>query len=310
MSLPARALRPLVSRAYAFKRRHRIGERFLARHPTLSRALMALLRPFKSRSIVDVHSHVLEVDAADYLGLTINRVYEPELTRFFERSVRSGQTAIDLGAHIGYFTLLFAQLVGPEGCVVAFEPDDENFEILKRNVQANGYANVALRRQAVADRSGRTLLYRSPVNSGDHRLVDDGAREAVEVEVVALDEVLPQLRGVVQWIKLDVQGAELAALRGMRSLIDSCPELTIVTEYWPRALAEFGEEPSDLFALLRPLGFDINELLADGTLRATSAEDVFARVTVEDGTYVSVVFSKPAVELSPAALVTDSPVAP
>jgi FkbM family methyltransferase len=293
MGLLARALRPGVSRLYEFKRRHRIGNRFLAHHPGFEQAVMAFLRPFKSDSVVDVHGHLLKVDPVDYLGLSINRAYEPDVTHFFKNSVRNGQTAIDVGAHIGYFTLLLARLVGPAGRVVAFEPDAENFELLERNVRANGYANVALHRQAVADRSGPGLLYRSPVNPGDHRLVDDGCREAVEIEVVSLDNALLEFRGSVHWIKMDVQGAELSALRGMRFLIDSCPELAIVLEFYPRGLAQFGADPAELLALLAGLGFGVNEILADGTSRVVAGDDVLGCASIEDGTYLNLLFTRP-----------------
>jgi FkbM family methyltransferase len=289
--LLARALRPAVARAYAFKRRYRIGDRFLARHPRLADRLMTLLSPFKTRSVVDVHGHVLQVDPSDYLGLTINRVYEPEVTRFLQESVRSGQTAIDLGANIGYFTLLLAQLVGPEGRVFAFEPDPANFELLERNVGANNYTNVTCFRKAVADRSGRTLLYRSASNPGDHKLVDDGSREAVEVEVVALDDALPELRGSVHWIKMDIQGAELAALGGMRALLDSAPELTVVTELSELTLAEFGASVAELVSLMSRFGFGVNQILADGTLQAVSPEDR-SRITAKDGAYLNVAFTR------------------
>ena len=95
-----------------------------------------------------------------------------EVTTFLKAHVGPGQTAIDLGANIGYFTLLLAQLVGQDGQVVAFEPDPENFQLLERNVRANGYTNVAVRREAVADYSGRAPLFLSDVNPGDHGLAD------------------------------------------------------------------------------------------------------------------------------------------
>jgi FkbM family methyltransferase len=273
------------------KRRYGIGDRFLANHPRVTRWLMSLLAPFKSRSIVDVHGHKLTVDPGDYLGLTINYIYEPEVTAFLQREVRRGDRAIDLGANIGYFTLLLAKLVGPEGHVIAFEPDSENFALLEQNVRANDFENVDLRRQAVADRSGTTLLYRNPVNPGDHRLVGDSRMEREEVEVVRLDDAAEKEFGRLGWIKMDVQGAELAALRGMHGLIASCPELRIVSEIFPRALADFGDDPAELSSLI-DAGFAINELLEDGSVRVTTLADVLDRANVGNGKYVNVVFSK------------------
>ncbi len=252
---------------------------------------MALLRPLKSHSVVDVHGHLLEVDEHDFLGLTINRSYEPDVTAFLKGNVAAGQTAIDLGANIGYFTLLFAQLVGDDGQVVAFEPDPDNCLLLEQNVQANGYTNVTVRREAVADYSGRAPLFLSDANPGDHSLTDaDGRRDSVDVDVVTLDSALAHLGGRVHWIKMDIQGAELAALRGMRSLLQSCPELTVVTEFCPQALTRFGEDPVDMLSLLIQAGFDVRELERSGATREARPEEIAQRVSVEDGTYVNVVF--------------------
>ncbi len=291
MKLARHALRSGLRWAYMTKRRYGIGDRFLANHPRVTRSLMSFLAPFKSRSIVDVHGHTLTVDPGDYLGLTINYVYEPDVTSFLQRSVKRGDRAIDLGANIGYFTLLLAKLVGPEGHVIAFEPDAENFALLEQNICANDFENVDLRRQAVADRSGTTLLYRSPVNPGDHRLVGGSRMDREEVEVVKLDDVAEQEFGRLRWIKMDVQGAELAALRGMRRLIASCPDLTIVSEVFPRALADFGDDPAELSSLI-DAGFAIKELLEDGALRVTTLANVLDRANVANGKYLNVVFSK------------------
>jgi FkbM family methyltransferase len=286
-----RALRSLIRAAYTTKRRHGLGDRFLANHPRVTRSLMSLLVPFKSASMVDVHGHIIKVDPGDYLGLTINSVYEPDVTFFLERSVKKGDRALDLGANIGYFTLLLAKLVGVEGHVIAFEPDAQNFALLEQNVRANDLENVDLRRQAVSDRSGTTFLYRNPFNPGDHRLVGDAGMPREEAEMVALDDVVRQEFGRLRWIKMDIQGGELAALRGMRSLIASCPDLTIVSEVFPRALADFGEDPAELSSLIDE-GFAIRELRSDGTLRDTTLARVFDCANVSNGKYVNVVFSK------------------
>lgn len=286
-----RALGSLLGWAYMTKRRYGIGDTFLANHPRLTHRLMALLAPFKSDSVVDAQGHRLNVDPGDFLGLTINRVYEPDVTSFLQRSVKKGERAIDLGANIGYFTVLLAHLVGPEGQVIAFEPESENFALLEQNVATNGYANVDLRRQAVADRSGLTFLYRNPTNPGDHRIVAGNRTEGEEVEVVALDDAAGPEFGLVRWIKMDVQGAELAALRGMRRLIESCPSLTIVTEVYPRALHEFGDDPAELSWLV-DAGFSVSELLRDGSLRRTTLADLLGRSTVANGKYENVVFAK------------------
>jgi FkbM family methyltransferase len=294
----ARVLRPIVAWAYGLKRRYGLGERFLARHPTLTHSLMSLLRPVKQSSVIDVHGHVINVDDDDYLGLTITRIYEPDVTRFFQAHVLTGQVAVDVGANIGYFTLLFARLVGPSGRVIAFEPHAGNFRLLESNVAANGYANVELRQQAVGDRTGSAPLYLSSVNPGDHRLVGRGGGESLTVDVVALDHKLPELRGKLDWVKIDVQGGELDVLNGMRSLIRTSPNLTIVLEFAPIALEEFGAEPGQLLGLLQEAGFDVLAPRWDGRTRRCSIDDLLERVRTGDARHTNLVFARPG---SPAA---------
>jgi FkbM family methyltransferase len=283
-------LRPAIRVAYGVKRRYGIGDRFFAHHPKVVDAAIWLLRPFKDQSVVDVHGHFLRVDPNDYLGLTITREYEPGVTRYLTRSVLPGQTALDLGAHVGYFTLLLARLVGPAGRVVSFEPDPDNFLLLEQNVRTNGYRNVSLEMSAVSDRSLRGTLFLSELNSGDHRLFGEADRSGIEVDVVALDDRLADLQGVVRWIKMDIQGAELHAVRGMRTLFDSCPQLTVVTEFMPTALLEAGSLPEALFTFFDGLGFRAYQLGYEGDLHTTSVDEALSRTA--DGTYLNLVFDR------------------
>jgi FkbM family methyltransferase len=224
--------------------------------------------------------------------LTVTRIYEPEVPRYLQAHVRSGDLAVDVGANIGYFTLLFARLVGPEGRVIAFEPNADNVRLLRQNVDANAYTNVEIHSQAVADSSGRSFLYLSPDNPGDHRLVKSDSRSAVPVNVVALDDALPELCGKLDWLKVDVQGAELAALRGMRSLIDSSAKLTIVLEFAPRAMDEFGTQPEQLLGLLFESGFEAFAPQWDGTVRKCSVDDLMRRAHSDDRTYTNLIFAR------------------
>jgi FkbM family methyltransferase len=182
--------------------------------------------------------------------------YEPFETEWVQNLVRPGDAVLDLGAHIGYYTLLLARWVGPYGRVVAFEPDPTNFALLQRNVAANGYRHVELFNRAAADRSGPTLLYLSSDNAGDHRVwAPTEARPSVAVETVELDRLFGDADRHFDFIKMDVQGAEYAAARGMRGLLGRPGRRYLVTEYWPLGLRSAGAEPADYLGLLEELGF-------------------------------------------------------
>jgi FkbM family methyltransferase len=183
-------------------------------------------------------------------------VFEPLLTELMPMLVRPSDVVLDVGAHVGYFTLQLARLVGPTGHVHAFEPDPDSFALLRHNVQLNGYANVTCNNLAVSDRCQATRLYRNPDNAGDHQLYcSDASRESIEVEAVSLDHHFAAHPGGIAFIKMDIQGFEQAALAGMRALLARCPRLTMLTEFWPYGLDWAGGSAAGFLRLLQDDGF-------------------------------------------------------
>lgn len=187
--------------------------------------------------------------------------FEPFETELVVNEVRPGDVALDLGAHIGYYTLLLARLVGPSGRVVAFEPDPLNYAILCRNVALNGLTNVELHPLAASDRPGRLKLYRSGDNAGDHRLhpaAED--RPAVEVGVVTVDELLAGRAAGVDFVKMDVQGSEGAVLEGMAGVLGRSRLVKMAFEFWPLGLERAGYGAGRLLTRLGSLGFRLYEV--------------------------------------------------
>jgi FkbM family methyltransferase len=199
--------------------------------------------------------HQMYLGANDDLGLSVNGIFTPHETAAFRREIREGDTVVDVGANIGYFTLLFARLVGPKGRVFAFEPEPTNFELLRKNVELNGYRNVTLVPKAVSDISGTGQLYLTP-HKGDARIFDshDG-RTSVAIETIRLDDFFADDPGGLDFIKIDIQGAEPAALRGMVKLLERHRNARVVLEYWPIGLKLFGEEPEVFLRSLTDSGF-------------------------------------------------------
>lgn len=186
---------------------------------------------------------------------SVDGVYEQTETCAVRRILRPGQVFIDVGAHVGYYTVLAARIVGPGGIVHAFEPDPENAAVLRRNVGA--FPGIAVVHEcAVSDRSGRALLYRSTENSGDHRLYETPGRAAVDVMVMTLDSVFLRSRPV-DFIKIDVQGEECRVLRGARALLEGSPRITGMIEFSPEHLRLAGSRPEELLEMLVGLGFRI-----------------------------------------------------
>ena len=151
--------------------------------------------------------------------------YEPGVVQGLEELVQPGWTAVDVGANIGYFTLLMANRVGPQGKVIAFEPLAENFRILKENIQLNGHSNVIAENLALMSRAGRIELRSATPGAitwvASVKIDQNSAVESQSVEAVTLDEYV-QRKGIakVDFLKIDVEGAEASVLEGATSVLD------------------------------------------------------------------------------------------
>ncbi len=179
-------------------------------------------------------------------------------TGIVKKCVKPGDTVVDIGAGAGYYTLIFARLVGTSGKVFAFEPDPSNFALLQRNVKKSGCQNVILVNKAVSDMAETVKLYKSPYHLRDHRTYDTGdGREAIAVDSIRLDDYFKNFPNKINFIKIDIQGAEWAAIAGMRGLLNKNKKLTLLTEFWPVGLAQFGIEPKSYLSQLQEHGFTV-----------------------------------------------------
>jgi FkbM family methyltransferase len=250
----------------------------------LRSAVGAVQRHQRSHAWVFGHHMFLDPDDTVIAPLlSISGSFEPLETELVHRTVGLGDTVVDVGANVGYYTLQFARLVGPAGHVFAFEPDPQNFALLKSNIRQNGYANVTLIQKAVAAQSGTLRLFRNSENRGDHRTyASDPSRESVEVESVALDDFFANHSGRIDFLKFDIQGAEAAALQGMRKLLARHRRLRMAMEFWPRGLHLAGSQPEQLLRDLLDLGFAIEVIdEASGRLLPLDVPALLARLPIE-----------------------------
>ncbi len=220
----------------------------------------AVYRWLKPKKVL-VQGHIMWLDETDTLELATREVYEPLETALFQKEIRKGQTIVDIGANIGYYTLLAARLVGPQGRVYAFEPDPTNFALLQKNVEANGYTHVTLVNSAVSNKTQRMKLFLNPTNKGDHRLYDskDG-RASITVQTLRLDDFFRQLDKKVHFIKMDIQGSEAKAFEGMRGILKRNRGVKLVTEFSPGSLKLNGSDPQKYLVSLKKLGFKLWEI--------------------------------------------------
>src|SRR3972149_1202330 len=152
--------------------------------------------------------------------------------------VHRGMTVVDVGANIGVYTRYLARLVGPDGRVIAIEPSPVNCMRLRSMVV--DFSNVRIISGAASEFSGEMILYVSSIANIDHRTYEtDEQREKVMVQAYRLDEVLEEYKHV-DFIKMDIQGYELHALRGLENTLRNNPDLNIILEFWPYGLRKAG----------------------------------------------------------------------
>lgn len=191
--------------------------------------------------------------------------YEPELI-YLERLLSPGSIFIDVGAHLGIYTLVASQLVGESGRVVAFEPSVQSFSRLRQNIVLNGLTNVCAFPVAVSDRTGRAWLYHPEVPDSNSLGKDPAwGNEAEEVVTQTLDHVVEECALTsVDVIKIDVEGAEELVLRGAtKTLISMRP--AIIFEVNPSFSTLLGLSAQGASNLLKSLGYEIFELRAFAT---------------------------------------------
>jgi FkbM family methyltransferase len=196
--------------------------------------------------------------------ISLNK-YEPFETQLFKDIVGAGMTVIDIGANIGYFTMIAGKRVGNNGKVFSFEPEENNFSFLKSNVDLNNFKNINIFKLALSDTAERKNLFISPRNTGAYSLVDNRRTNIkVEIETVKLDDILKTNNTTkVDIIKMDIEGGEYRALQGMKDALENNPEIKIITEFYPNALRRFGYEPIEMLTLLKKLGFNLQEIDED-----------------------------------------------
>lgn len=246
-----------------------------------------IILKLKSKLISDVvvlDGHKIFLDSVDSLFLSIDGEYQVFEKEIMEKEIESGDTVLDIGANIGYFTMIFADLVGACGKVFAFEPDPDNFALLKRNIEENGYKNVELIQKAALNRTGMHKLYLCEDNRADHRVYDshDG-RSWIEIHAVELDDYFKNYDGKIDFIKIDVQGAEGSVIEGMLDLLDMNKDIKIVTEFWPFGLKRSGFDPAEFLKLVIKSHFDLFELDSQkNKVEAVKIEDLLRKYSVEN----------------------------
>lgn len=225
-----------------------------------------------------VHNFEMFVDSRDTLGLKKHGSWHSILRKVAVEYIKEGDITLDIGAMIGYFTIIFAKLVGKNGRVFAFEPHLENFDILKKNIEINHCENVIPIQKAISDRNGKARLY-CYTNRGKNIIFhfDDNYNEFAPVETMRLDSYFEKYDGKINFIKIDAEGADMMVVQGMEDLLKKNKDIKIVTEYWPLGLSGSGCKPENYLKLLKGYDFKLYEIVRTKGLMPTTISQLLRR---------------------------------
>jgi FkbM family methyltransferase len=184
--------------------------------------------------------------------------FEANITALFSKLVHPGDTVLDVGANYGYYTMLAAIGVGPQGRVYAIEASPANFAFLKRNVFVNGLGSFVkiFEKAALNERKLLELFFEKGYAGGPSLFtfrLDNPRCQRVAVEAVPIDDLIPEDK--VDVIKIDVEGSEPLVLEGMTKLLARSPKVKILMEFGPPMIRNAKVDPAQFLRRIHELGF-------------------------------------------------------
>ena len=224
--------------------------------------------------------------------------YEQATTKLFRRLIQPGMVVVDVGANIGYFTLIAAELVGPSGTVYAFEPEPENYGLLNKNIHLNAYSNIKPIETAVSNECGSTQLFLSAMDHGSHSIYDAAARGVTATHTVVTTTLDAFLEGEgwpnVDLVKIDVEGAETRVLDGMEQLCEQSSGFNLIIEYCPALIHATGAKPSDLLDKLASMNLKVQFVDEKNGVMAPEAADpdLITAKLLKQETYMNLLCSR------------------
>jgi FkbM family methyltransferase len=183
-------------------------------------------------------------------------IWEPFETTLIVKALKSANNFIDVGANIGYYSLIAASVFSEQakGSVFAFEPEQANFQLLQQSISHNGFTNITAVNAGLSDSDKQASIYLSPDNFGDHQVYDRGQnRQQSSIQLLNGGDFLADKISSIDVLKIDTQGAEFSVIKGLLPLLQQSLKLKMVVEFWPFGLRKAGFHAHDLLDMLLSL---------------------------------------------------------
>lgn len=235
-----------------------------------------------------IYGHKIIVDTTDLSlapHILLDGYWERNVSTVLLKSVKRGMIVVDVGANIGYYTLLAATQVGPEGKVYAFEADPDLIHILNKNVEINGFKNRAkIIGKAVYNKSQTLTLHKLTNHKGSSSLIGfskefvaeyDDTVTSIPIETISLDEFFGDTK--IDLIKIDAEGSEPYILNGMKNLCMNNRQLIIILEFAPAFLTGINIKPLDYLNTLQDMGFTLEYIDEFGNLIKVEKEELIKK---------------------------------
>ena len=173
---------------------------------------------------------------------------------------------VDVGANFGWYSLIFSNCAGPSGLVISIEPEPQNLRLLRKNILENNIENVSIIPVGVGSAQGfAELTLNDHWNPGMHSLRNDiKSHEKIEIEIKTLDSILSNYSGVIDLLKIDIEGFEVDALMGASETLARTKH--VLVEYTPKFIRACGRDPEQLLAIFESHNF-LPHLMENGHLK-------------------------------------------
>lgn len=208
---------------------------------------------------VRTNNYKMYVDLSDLIiskKLIQYGYWEKGVTDLFKKIIKSGMIIVDVGAHVGYYSLFFSKYTGKSGKVFAFEPDSYNFKIFRKNILLNKINNIVAENMAVSDKNGYARLFLDENNLGAHSLISsESSDNYINIKSAKLDDYFKEIK--IDLIKMDIEGAEARAIEGMSEILRRNPNIKLIMEFFPELILKAGYSPEAMIEKLLSFGFHI-----------------------------------------------------
>ncbi len=233
----------------------------------------------------------MRVDLADYIGqqLAAEGSFERTMVETAMSHLRPGEAFIDVGSHMGFYSLVASKAVGPSGSVHAFEPGDKQHRLLVDNVGMNALGNVHVNKKGVSNKAGTATFVEGPSRNLGESYVQEGSQGGgPTIELVTLDDYCRE-RGItaIGAMKVDVEGLEEFVFQGAQDVLSRLRPRAIVYESVASHSAKFGSSPERVHAMLQRHGYSIRAFRHNAVVDMASctppAHDFIATLTEAAG---------------------------